>query len=177
MRSREIAGRYAGALYAVAVEEGTVAEVTAELCSVVGEMREVENFGRFLTHPLIPRQRKIELIEEAFPDLSPPVANMVRLLVRNRREGYLELIEDEFLDVRSAAENHARVRVVTATPLDEKDRTRLVECLERALGQTVSLEAACEEGLLAGIRIEVEGRTIDASLRSRLSELRHSLEQ
>lgn len=177
MRSREIAGRYAGALYAVAVEDGTVSEVEAELAGLVEGIREVDQFDRFLTHPLIPRERKMELIGEAFPDLSASVANMVGLLIRNRREGYIELIRDEFLEVRSAAEHLARVRVITATEIDDKERSRLTERLEQALGRSVSLETECEEGLLAGARIEVEGRTIDATIRARLSELRQELER
>jgi len=177
VRSREIASRYAGALYEVAVEENAVPAVADELRVLVEEIREVDGFDRFLTHPLISRERKLELIGSAFPDLSSSVANMIGLLVRNRREGYLELIYDEFLEARSAAEDLARVRIVTATPLEEEDRVRLAERLEKALGRVVVLEDACEEGLLAGARIEVEGRTIDASLRAKLSELKHSLER
>jgi F-type H+-transporting ATPase subunit delta len=177
VRSREIASRYAGALYEVASEDGSVPEIAEELRVVVEEIRDVNGFGRFLTHPLISREKKTDLVEAAFPALSSPVANMVRLLIQNRREGYLDLIYDAFLEARSAAENLARVQVATAKPLGEEDRIRLQERLEQALGKSVSLEVRAEEGLLAGARIEVEGRTIDASLRAKLRELRHSLER
>ncbi|MGB2983567.1 MAG: ATP synthase F1 subunit delta [Candidatus Bipolaricaulia bacterium] len=177
MRSREIAKRYARALHAVAVEEGTVVAIEEELQSVVREMKEVEDFERFLTHPLISREKKTALVVSAFPDLSTYVANTIRLLIRNRREGYIDLIYDEFLEARATAEKYARVRVVTAQPLSDDDRLRLKERLEAALGRAVNLEDRLEEGLLAGARIEVEGKTIDATLRANLSELRSSLER
>ena len=177
MRSREIAGRYAGALYEVAVEQNAVPTIAEELKSLVDQIGEVENLNRFLTHPLISREKKMDLVEAAFPGLSPPVANTVGLLIRNRREAYLDLIYDEFLEARSAAENVARVRVPTATPLHDEERRRLLDRLERSFGQSVTLEEELEEGLVAGARIEVEGRTIDASLRAKLSELHHSLER
>ena len=177
MRSREIASRYAGALYEVAVEANTVPAVADELKTLVDEVREVDGLGRFLTHPLISRGKKLELIGAAFPDLSASVSNMISLLVRNRREGYLDLIYDGFLEARAEAENLARVSVATATPLADEDRRSLTDRLGEALGRTVLLEERLDEGLLAGARIEVEGRTIDASLRAKLDELRSSLER
>ena len=177
MRSREIAKRYAKALYAVAAEEGAVAAIEEEMQGVVREMKEVEDFERFLTHPLISREKKTALVDSAFPNLSTYVSNTIRLLIRNRREGYLDLIYDEFLEARATAENRARVRVVTAMSLTDDERLRLKERLEAALGRAVNLEDRLEEGLLAGARIEVEGKTIDATLRASLSELRTSLER
>ena len=177
MRSREIASRYAGALYEVAVEQESVPEIGEELRTLVEEIGEVEDLGRFLTHPLISRAKKLELVHAAFPDLSPSVANAVELLVRNRREEYLDLIYDEFLEARSAGENLARVRVVTATPLAGDDRRRLEARLGASFGRPVAIEERLEEELVAGARIEVEGRTIDASLRGKLSELRDLLER
>jgi len=177
VRSRETARRYAGALYGAAVESGNVAGIEAELSEVVRQVREVEDLGRFLTHPLITRDKKEALVVSAFPDLSAYLANMLRLLIRNRREAYLDLIYDEFLEVRSEAENLARVRVLTASPLADEDRTRLAERLKAALGHPVKLEEELDEGLLAGARIEVEGKTIDATLRARLGKLRALLER
>jgi F-type H+-transporting ATPase subunit delta len=177
VRSREIAERYAGALYEVAVERGAVPAVAEEMKTLVDEVYEVKDLVRFLTHPLISRERKTELVGAAFPDLSPSVANMVGLLIRNRREGYLDLIYDAFLEAQAAAEQLARVRVVTAAPLTDEDRRRLKERLERALGQAVSLEEDLAGELLAGARIEVQGRTVDASVRARLARLRDALER
>jgi len=177
VRSREIARRYAGALYAVAIEENAVGPIEEELRGVVEEIEGVGDFKRFLTHPLISRERKTALVGAAFPSLSTYVGNTIELLIRNRREGYLDLILDEFLEVRAQAEETARVRVVTATPLSDGDRRRLTERLEAALGRSVDLEDRLEEGLLAGARIEVEGKTIDATLRARLGQLRTSLER
>ena len=177
MRSREIARRYASALYAVAVEEGVVSKTEEEFRDVVDEIRGIDGFGRFLTHPLISRDKKGDLIVGAFPDLSVYLANTVSLLIRHRREGYIDLIYDEFLEARVKAENRVRVRVVTAVELSEKDRRQLAERLQEALGRVVDLQDRVDERLLAGARIEVEGKTIDATLRARLSELRISLER
>jgi len=177
VRSREIASRYAGALYEVAVESEQVTAVEEELGDLVRGIREVEDFERFLTHPLISRAKKEALVSSAFPDLSQHLSNTIRLLIRNRREGYLDLIYDEFLEARSRAENLARARVITAEGLSDEDRESLRRRLETALGRPVKLEEDRDEGLLAGARIEVEGKTIDATLRARIEKLRGLLER
>jgi len=86
VRSKEIAERYAAALYAVAREGGIVEEIEAELSSIVDAIRTIPDFARFLAHPLIGRERKISLVEEGFPELSEYMRNMIRLLVQNGRD-------------------------------------------------------------------------------------------
>lgn len=175
MRSKEIAERYAAALYAVAAEEGIVDEMEAELSSIVDAIRTIPDLSRFLSHPLVERERKISLVEEGFPDLSEYMLNMIRILVRNGRESYLDMIYDRFLAVRAEAEGITQVRVVTAAPLSTEERSRLKGRLEEALRGPVRIDEASDERLIAGVKIEVEGRVIDGTLRARLDALRSSL--
>jgi F-type H+-transporting ATPase subunit delta len=172
VRSREIARRYADALYAIAAEEGHEDQMEGELGVVVEEIAAVPDFARFLAHPLVTREQKLTLMAHAFPELSQYVRNMLQLLIRNGREVYADLIYDEFLAARAEAEGLTRVRVTTAGPLSEEDRHRLHERLTTALGRAVKLDERLDEGLLAGARIEVEGNVIDGTLRAQLSELK-----
>ncbi len=175
MRSREIAERYAAALYAVAHEEGITDAIEAELSAIVEAVRTIPDFDRFFTHPLIPREEKVSLLEEAFPESSEYVRNMIRLLVRNGREAYLDMIYDRFLAVRAEAEGITRVRVIAASPLTEEEKVRLKERLAEALRGPVRIEEIRDESLIAGVRLDVEGKVIDGTLRARLDALRGSL--
>jgi len=175
VRSREIAERYAAALYAVAREGGIVDQTEAELSSIVDAMRTIPDFSRFLAHPLIGRESKISLLEEGFPGLSEYMRNMVRLLVRNGRESYLDMIYERFLAVRAEAEGITRVRVIAAAPLSPEERSRLKERLEEAFRGPVRIAEEHDERLIAGVRLEVEGKVIDGTLRARLDALRSSL--
>ncbi len=175
MRSREIAERYASALYAVAAEGGMVEDIEKELASIVDAMRTVPDFSRFLTHPLVPREAKVTLVEGAFPGLSEYMRNAIRLLIRNGRESYLDLIYDRYLSVRGEAEGITRVRVVSPSPLSPEERSRLKRRLEEALRSPVRLDEGLDERLIAGVRIEIEGKVIDGTLRARLDALRSSL--
>jgi len=175
VRSKEIAERYAAALYAVAREGGIVEEIEAELSSIVDAIRTIPDFARFLAHPLIGRERKISLVEEGFPELSEYMRNMIRLLVQNGRESYLDMIYDRFLAVWAEAEGITRVRVIAAAPLSPEERSRLKKRLEEAFRGPVRIDEGRDERMIAGVRLEVEGKVIDGTLRARLDALRSSL--
>jgi F-type H+-transporting ATPase subunit delta len=176
VRSQEVARRYAIALYQLAAEQEAVEATEKELRAVIDETRRTRDIARYLAHPLVSRERKTEFVAKVFPDLSVRTQNLFRLLVRNRRESYLDLIYDEFLAARAEAEGLVPVCVTTARPLSEDERGRLTANLEGALKRRVRLEERIDERLLGGARIETEGRVIDGSLRTRLEGLRARLE-
>ncbi len=175
MRSREIARRYAEALYELAQEEGIVDEIEAAYGRVMEALDSVPAATAFLTHPLVPRMNKLSFIDKAFADEPQYLRNLFHLLVRNGRGGYIGLIYDEFRALRGARENIARVEVATAKPLSPEDRTRLTEHLAEALGKRVEIEERVDPNLLGGVRLELDGKVIDGTLRAKLAQLQTAL--
>lgn len=176
MRSQEVARRYATALYWLAAEQEVVDPTEDELRAVVDETMRTREISRYLAHPLVSRERKTEFVGRVFPDLSERMRNLFGLLIRNRREAYLDLIYTEFIAARAEAEGLVPVCVTTTRPLSGEEHDRLTANLEQALKQPVQLEERIDEGLLGGARIETDGRVIDGSLRARLDRLRDRLE-
>ncbi len=176
MRSQEVARRYAVALYQLAAEGNVVDPTENEFRAVVDETVGTRDIARYLAHPLVSRERKTAFVGEVFPNLSERMRNLFALLIRNRREAYLDLIYAEFVGARAEAEGLVPVCVTTAKPLNDDERARLTSNLEQALGQRVQLEEQIDETLLGGARIETDGRVIDGSLRARLDGLRARLQ-
>jgi F-type H+-transporting ATPase subunit delta len=177
VRSKEIARRYASALYQVAVEEEAVEMTEDELRDLAQTATEDADIRQFLAHPLVPREVKSEFLKQAFPDRSERMKGFLRVLIHNQRETYLDLIYDEFVELRIAAEGMLRVAVATAQTLTEQDRDRLRERLEAALHRPVQLDESIDPSLIGGLRIEADGHVLDGSLRARLTGLRKQLEE
>ena len=176
MRSTEVARRYADALYELAVETGHVDDVKTAFRSLVSDLRETPELTRYLSHPMVLRERKIELVRQAFPGVPEILGNLLRLVIRNQREAYLDLIYEEYLAVEAEAMGVSRVRVTTATALQDDERSRLVGRLSEAMGTQVSLEERVDASLLGGARLETDGKVIDGTLKARLDRLRSLLE-
>ncbi|HHE51539.1 MAG TPA: ATP synthase F1 subunit delta, partial [Candidatus Acetothermia bacterium] len=98
--------------------------------------------------------------------------NLFAILVKNGREGYIEMIYDEFERLRESEEGIVKVSVMTAKELSSEDRQSLSEHLAHTLGNEVRLDEHIDESLIGGLRIEVGGKVIDGSLRARLDELK-----
>jgi F-type H+-transporting ATPase subunit delta len=177
VRSQEIARRYASALYQVALEDGTVSETERELAAVAASASDEPEVRRFLAHPLVPRTAKFEFLERAFPDTSKRMKRFLEVLIRNRRGTYLDLIRDEFTEIRAADEGRIQVTMTTAHALSDEDRQRLRQRLEAALKRPVQLKERIDKTLLGGMRIETAGHVMDGTLRARLGKLRIELEK
>lgn len=177
MRSREIARRYAAALYDVAVEDAAINEIEDELAAVAVGTSDGTEVRLFLAHPLVPRETKSAFLKGAFPDTSERMRNFLELLIHNQRETYLDLIHDEFVNIRTEAEGRIQVTVTTAHALSEEDKARLCERLEMALNRPVQLTEMVDQHMLGGARIEAAGHVLDGTIRARLSELRRQLEE
>lgn len=175
MRSQAIAGRYAEALYSLAVEQDCVDEIETDYAVTLKDIEGIPEVASFMTHPLVPRSNKIEFLKKAFPDINAYLQNLFSLVVHNRRAGYINMIYDRFVALRAEAEGIVQVLVVSAQPLSVDDRQRLSEHLEKSLRQRVRLAESVDKKMLGGLRIEIEGKVVDGTLRAKLDNLRIAL--
>lgn len=176
MKSREIACRYAEALHSLAGEEDRIEEVEKGYREVLSVVAEVPEFDGFFAHLLVPGEAKMKLLKTAFPELSPYLFNLFFLLVRNKRENYLSLIYKEFIRLCAEAEGVMQAEATVARKLSTTDHTRLASCLGRAMGCQIELEEKVDPSLLGGVRIEINGKVIDGTLRAKLGGLKNLLE-
>ena len=76
-----------------------------------------------------------------------------------------------------AAEERGRriAQVRSAVDLDDEERRRLAEALERTVGRPVELRVEVAPTLVGGMSVEIGDTVIDGSVRHRLDQLRETL--
>lgn len=172
MKDPEVAERYAAALFSLAQEEGFLDRVGDDLVLLRSFWQAIPEFSRFLVHPLVPVELKVDFIERALKDkLHPYSLNFLKLLAHKKRLDYLPLIEQAFLKVAEKKGRLVSATVRSAMPLTDEEVAQVRASLERALGKPVVLEV--EEGpeLLAGAELRLLGKRYDLSLLGRLQAL------
>lgn len=175
MSSPRVARRYAEALFDLGRERGALEAYAAELARVAQAVRDEPRLRALLENPRVPQARKQQLLEEAFADLQPAVRNLLRLLVRKRRETYIGAVAAELERLRDQAAGIAAAEVRVAVPLAEDETERLQRRLERAFGRRLRLSVRVQPELIGGLVVQVGDRRIDASLRRRLQALRERI--
>ena len=154
---------YGDALYDLAAEEALCDELLEQVKLLARLFRE---------NPDIPREERLRLIGEALTgQVHPYLVNFLSLLCERGRlpafAGCAARYEQRWLEDH----NTVRGRVSSAVPLTETQLTVLAARMGETLGKHVLLEGTVSPSLIGGIRVEIDGRVWDGSLRGRLEEL------
>ena len=169
----EMSKEYATALFMLGREVGREKEYSESLNKVMEAFDEEPDYLEFLSSPAIPVKERLTAIESAFSTILPEhVLSFLQLLCeKGRIRGFKEAVVeyDRLLD---AFENLSVAKVKSAVALTDKEQERLVEKLEKMCGHTVTLVCDVDESLMGGIIVEVDGKVMDGSLRSRLHEVK-----
>lgn len=167
---------YGAALYEAASDLGKTGEFI-DAVKVIGTVfREQPDFFRLLRTPSIaPRERK-EIAAKVFDGRVPhELLNLIYVLVDKRRLGSFAGIARAFEKQADAREGVSRGRIESATELSEEQLARFEEQTGRLLRRNVKLEPGVEPRLIGGVRIYVDGKFIDASVRGKLDELKEKI--
>lgn len=177
MRSKEVAQRYAQALYDLGHEEKVLDELENSYRLVWERVKENDDFHRFLNHPLISNHSKFELIDNVFKDkVHPYFLNYLQLLVGKKRGPYLGDIYEEFISLREKKEEIVKVMVCSPYELAENGLLdRIKDRLKKIFAQKIRVETVLDKRLLAGIKLQVGETVIDGSLKARLDNLEDKL--
>jgi F-type H+-transporting ATPase subunit delta len=169
------ARRYAEAAFEVATRDGTVQAWRDELQASVARVG-VEPALSVLANPSIPIDQRSAALTALLTDtVSPPVLNLIQLLLRRGRIDGLARVAGEFgrLDDRRQGLTHATV--TSAAKLTPDELRELTQRLEQSTGGHVALDTQVDPSLLGGLIVRVGDRLIDGSVRGRLERLRNQL--
>lgn len=176
MREGRVARRYARALFNSALHTQALEAVDEALQQLLNTLREQLPLQQLLLNPLIPRERKKQLVQEAIGRHTYPlVSSLLNVLVDKRREPLLEEIVREFEQLRDEHLGVARVQATTAYPLDSHQEQFLRQNLERRTGKTVILEVHTDPSLIGGVMVRIGDTVIDGSIRGQLQRLKQYL--
>jgi F-type H+-transporting ATPase subunit delta len=167
------AKRYARAVYELAAEEGRVNEWRRHLTSIA-EVLSDPVVAEVLKNPTIPIERRMELIT-APRFLDPEATNLVRLLIETGRVNLAADIQAEFERLQDEAEGKLPAVVTTAVELRAEDRERIAQQLSERLHRQVRLDAVVDPRIVGGLKLQYGDHLIDASLATRLQQLRRRL--
>ena len=166
------ARRYAKAVFELAENERGVDAWSRRL----GQLRDVladQRVRAVLTNPTIPAVRRLELVSAA--SLDPEVTNLAKLLVESNRVHEIDGIAEEFDQLADAAAGRVRATVTTAVVLEPVDRDRVAAQLSKQLGKEVRMLAEVDPRIVGGLKVQYGDRLIDASVATRLQQLRRRL--
>jgi len=176
-----IARPYAKAVFDIARRDQALAGWSAALGAAARILQD-DGARVFLARPDLDDATRVEFVTAVCTEAggaellrSGHGGNLLRLLAENDRLFVLPEISVQFDALKAQAENTVRVRLITATAVEESIAGRIGRSLESRLGRSVELELETDPGLLGGAVIRAEDMVIDGSVKSRLQKLAETL--
>ena len=163
---------YAQALLDAARDTGKEDVIKEEGFQVLEIFEENQELADFINYPAISAEEKKKVLVEIFDGkISEELMNFLQILVDKRRSGRFEGIMKVYRDFLEQEEGVSYGTVYSVKPLSQERISQLEEQTSRLLQTKVVLENELDSKLMAGVKILVDGKIVDASYRKKFDEM------
>jgi len=178
MADTAVARRYAKALLALGEEQGNLDTLAGDLDRFAQLLGAYDGqLLRALCHPSVSPEERRAVLEAVLKRLrlDRTVGNFLRLVLDKGRAALLPTIAVEVRSMADVRAGRVRATLVTAAPISTELQNEFRAALAASTGKMVMLEARIDGDLIGGIVLQVGDKVYDASVRTRLDQLRHKL--
>jgi F-type H+-transporting ATPase subunit delta len=166
---------YAKALFSAAKEKRRLDAVRTDFADFAEAIEASPELRNFLRNPQIDARAKRAGLDAVFADADELFRNFLRLAAEKGRLGQVDEIQREFERLVAEDERVLEVELVTAYELSDSEAKEIVDQIERASRRRVEARRAVDPSLIGGIVLQAGSFRADASVRGRLTALKHEL--
>jgi F-type H+-transporting ATPase subunit delta len=168
----EIARVYARSLFEVATEHDKLDVVREQLGQFADALAESHELQTFLFSPYFSSDEKKDGLDRAITGADEALDNFLALLIENHRMPVVFRVRREFDHLWEEAHHLLPVEITSAVRLDPSIADRIGDEIGRQTGRTVELTSTVDPEVIGGIVVRVGNSILDASIRTRLENLR-----
>ncbi len=172
----EVSKEYSRALYELACEEHCEDEYLGEIRDIDGIFAKYPEYIRLLGAPNVPVRERTTMLDESLgKGCCEYILSFLKLMVERGYAYYIRECFAEYENIYLERHGIVRANVRTATDLDETRRAALLAKLEQYSHKKVEMTVTTDPSLIGGIRVELDGKLLEGSVRSRLDKLRSDI--
>ncbi len=168
----EIASVYARSLFEVCRQRDQLDEVREQLGAFADALSETRELQVFFFSPYFSTEEKKDGLQRAVQGAEPIFLNFLELLLENHRMPAIFRIRRIYDGLWEEHNRLLPVEVTSAVELDEATVRQLGDRISEQTGRRVDLSSRVEPDILGGIVVQVGNSVLDASVRTRLEQLR-----
>ena len=181
MSNGSLAKRYTRALFSLSEDANAVEQYNTELQTLI-EVLEL-NDGELLnalTTPVFKIEERKQVAQVVLEKigLDPMIQNFLKLLLDKDRLILIDEIGKIFQGLADEKAGRVRATVVTATELSDDERSEIRNSLAQSVNkkpEQLLVEFSTNSALIGGILAKVGDRTYDATLRTKLQNMKQTL--
>ena len=172
MTSARVANRYAKGLLKFSEETNSTESLFDQAAGVIELINESRDFRNFLKTPIIDANTKISIVSEILKDFSKPLRQFCELLIDHKRENYLKITLEEFIELRNIKKGIKTAFITTAKELSSQEYDSIISQLIDYDPEKINLETMVDSGIIGGFIIRIGDKQIDQSISGKLRDLK-----
>jgi F-type H+-transporting ATPase subunit delta len=175
-----VAGRYATALFELALEAKALDAVKADLDTFDKLMSESPDFTRLVRSPVFGADEQLKALSAVLDKagIKGLTANFLRVITTNRR---LFAVRDMIRGFRTLLAKHrgeVTAQVTVAEKLSDKNLSALKDALKsKTGGKDIDLDVKIDPAIIGGLIVKVGSRMVDSSLRTKLNSIKLAMKE
>ena len=171
-----IVRRYAEGMLLVAKDHGTILQLANELERLTTMLEGNKELRQIVEHPLIHAEAKMNILKGVFNEsLSLSVYHLLSLLFKRKRAEYIIAIAHRYQQFAQEERGEITVEIETTKPLSDTEMAMWQERIGKATGKKVTPIVKINQQLIAGYRVKLGDRVLDATLSGALRQFDQKL--
>ena len=171
-----VAKRYAKAMFELALEQGRLDEIAADLTKVRDSIAENAPWREWLANPQVSAQDKQSAVHQLYGEkVSSEVLHLLLILLKNRRALLIHQVVNSYMEMLDEHKGVVHAQVSSAFPLTEAEEEHLAASLKEMTGKTVVLHKEIDPELIGGVLVRIGDRLYDGSVRGYLQRMEKQL--
>ncbi len=173
-----LAGRYASALYVLAIDSNKVELIHDELSSLADLLSKSQDLMKLVKSPMLSRGAQLKAITAIMKKAGADTLTLkfVGTLASNGRLIALPRIIKAFQQEHARRRGQVSAEVLSAVELDDRRKAVVENAVARLAGSDkLSLSMRVDPSLLGGLVVRIGSRMIDTSIKTKLSRLESAM--
>ncbi len=175
-----VSGRYASALFALALERRETSEVAAALATFSGMIDESPDLQRLVRSPVFSSEEQLTALKALLSaaGISGIAANFIELVASKRRLFAIRDMIADYSKLNDSFRGVTRAKVTSALPLSDDNVAALKDSLRSISGgKDVDLTVKLDPSIIGGLIVQLGSRMVDGSLKTKLNAIRTRMKE
>ena len=173
-----LSARYANAVYSAAVKDKALAEVTKDLRTIAGWLKESASFRSFVSDPASNRDARQQKLAKISKGMHKYTIGLLDVLNANNRLNELPGVISTFARIIDAVGGVVKCTVTSAEPLSEADLKSVSGEVKNAFlkaNQTLDVSVKVNPQIIGGLQVQVGDLFVDLSVASKITNIEKSI--
>jgi F-type H+-transporting ATPase subunit delta len=174
-----MAGRYATALFELALEANAIDAVTADLAKFDAMVADSADLQRLVRSPVFGADEQGRAIASILDKagIGGLAAKFLKLVTSNRRLFAVREITRGYKALVARHKGEVTAQVTVADKLNDARLNEIKSALKTVTGKDVQVDVQVDPAIIGGLIVKVGSRMVDSSLRTKLNAIKFAMKE